>query len=185
MSSIDPLPDSPLPDPPGPSLPNQPRCLIQRHLPTIPIVSRIRTARWLPPPAPASHIRTSAGPSSGCSVLWCTPGRRRSVIAAILLVVQLLFAPNRDELLKSGQKANRWSRRKSAMMWPGMLIVEVLTIVFGLAALRFIAGPAWPRKVACTELASSGAGLAPRAGIHTHRQRPSDPSCQGLPVSPA
>jgi membrane protease YdiL (CAAX protease family) len=72
------------------------------------------------------------------------------VITAVLLVVQIALAPNRDALLKewTDAKAMSSSADFARMMWPPMLITEIITIVAALAALRLIAGPSWARKIA-------------------------------------
>jgi membrane protease YdiL (CAAX protease family) len=98
-----------------------------------------------PPRKPHPHI--------GWAILWMigfmivTQGAGL-VITAVLLVIQIFAAPNRDELTHMGAKELTNSPDFARMMWPGMLITEVITILAAFAALRIIGGPAWARKVA-------------------------------------
>jgi uncharacterized protein len=172
MSTSDPLPEPPPPDPRENVTPDQPPWSAPAGAPTdrprvdgdaftdqpgggagdvprYPDYDEDVTVAAPPPPPRKPH------PHIGWAILWMlgfmivTQGVG-VVVTLLVIVIQVVFAPNRQQLRDQMNDAQTFtsSPEFAQMMWPGMLITELVTIACGWAALRFIAGPNWARKVA-------------------------------------
>jgi uncharacterized protein len=101
----------------------------------------------LPPRKPHPHF--------GWAILWTIGFFVVSQIVGSVIGLPIgliyLYATNRiqDFLKLAGDaEALQQSEVFARLMMPAVTVIEVLSILYGLVALRIIAGPAWPRKVA-------------------------------------
>jgi membrane protease YdiL (CAAX protease family) len=163
MSVHDPLPEPPeqprepvvpLPDNPV----SRPPTEYQQAVPADSLPADV-PPEWRPEPPleERSVVRKPERPHPGLgfSLLWLllfvlvTQGSAAVLIVG-LIVIKALLAPNTQAYLN--QFANTQQMQQSpefaSVMWPGMLVCEMVSILMGWLALRLVVGPNWPRQVA-------------------------------------